>query len=326
MVRWRGPGFGRLSVDEMQRSRILGAVVEIVSEHGVAGASVEPVIVRAHISRRTFYKHFDDLRECLIAVLDDAYRRAAVLVGRAFEDGESWVEGMRSALAKMLAFFDSEPALARVCLVEMAAGDALVREHRGHILGAFRALIVERLQGEVKHASPLASEGTLASIVGIICARLIEPDARPLVELLGPLMGLIVGPFMDEAQVAWEIERSDALAREMLVARQMPPGTESAAPSTWGNAEVPATLAHPSAFRLRQCLLYVALHPGASNREIASGVGVSHRGQTAMLLSRLAGMGLLVKRAGAPGHPHAWRPTAEGETVARTLERELDGA
>lgn len=317
----RGPSSDRSAMVEMQRARILGAVVDIVAERGVAGASVELAIARAQVSRRTFHKHFDGLQGCLIAVLDEALARAALLVARAFAIEGSWVEGMRSALAAMLALFDSEPELARVCLVEVAAADPLVREHRERILGAFRALVVEHLQGEVTHASPLASEGTFASVMGVVCARLVAREPRPLIELLGPLMGVLVGPFMQEAQVAQEIARGDALARELL-AGSTPPGA-GVAHCAVARVEVPATLENPSAFRLRQCLLYVAAHPGASNREVADGVGVSHRGQAAMLLSRLAGLGLLVKRAGAPGHPHAWRSTAAGEVVALALERDL---
>jgi len=56
-----------------------------------------------------------------------------------------------------------------------------------------------------------------------------------------------------------------------------------------------------------------------SNKEIGEAIGVSHRGQLAKLLGRLAEQGLLVKRAGAPGHPNAWSATPAGERVALAL-------
>jgi AcrR family transcriptional regulator len=210
---------------------ILDAVVGVVAEHGVAGASVELVLARAGVSRRAFYGCFEDLDECLVAVLNGALERAAPLVVGAFAgEGSSWWEGMRAALAEMLVFFESEPELARVCMVEAQAAGPVVREHRERIFEAFRALVVERVEGEVSHASPLAAEGLLASVVGIVNARLLARESRPLVELLGPLMGIVVGSFMDEAGVEREIERGDELARELLAGRGEEGQAESGRP------------------------------------------------------------------------------------------------
>jgi AcrR family transcriptional regulator len=206
-------------IDTSPWDLILDAVVEVVAEHGVAGASVELAIARAGVSHRTFYELFDGLDECLVAVLDGALQRAAPLVVGAFAQEGAWWEGMRAALVAMLVFFESEPELAQVCLVEVQAAGALVREHRERIFEAFRALVVERIESEVSHASPLAAEGLHASVIGIVNARLIAPERAPLVELLGPLMGVILGPFMDEAGVAREIERGNELARELLAGR-----------------------------------------------------------------------------------------------------------
>jgi AcrR family transcriptional regulator len=196
--------------------------VEVVAEHGVTDASVELVLARTGASRRTFYACFEDLDECLVAVLDGALARAVPLIAGAFGDSaptHPWWEGMRAALAAMFVFFESEPELARVCLLEVQAAGPRVREHRERIFEAFRALVVERIESDVSHASPLAAEGLLASVVGIVNARLVARDSRPLVELLGPVMGIIVGPFMDEAGVEREIERGNQLARELLEGR-----------------------------------------------------------------------------------------------------------
>jgi AcrR family transcriptional regulator len=204
--------------------------VEVVSEHGVAGASVELVIARAGMSHRTFYERFAGLDECLVAIMDGAQAHVGALLSRSFEREGSWLDGMRSALAAMLQFFDSDPVLARVCLVEMMGGGPVVREHRERVFEAVRLLLVERIEvEEVSHVSPLVKEGVLASVTGIINARLIVSERAervPLVELLGPLMGIIVEPFMEEALIAREIERGNELAQELLAGHREegPPG------------------------------------------------------------------------------------------------------
>jgi AcrR family transcriptional regulator len=45
----------------MQRSRVLAAMVAVVGEHGYQAASVEAVVKRARVSRRTFYELFDSI-------------------------------------------------------------------------------------------------------------------------------------------------------------------------------------------------------------------------------------------------------------------------
>jgi AcrR family transcriptional regulator len=312
-----GTPVGRKSIlDEIQRTRILQATVNVACERGATAAGVGLVIARARVSRGIFYEHFDSLDDALIAVLDEALARAAPLITRAFAGEGYWQDGMRSALAAMLDFFDSDPALARVCLVEVQTAAPAVREHRERILQAFRALVVQRIQGEVSHASPLAAEGTHASVIGIVNARLNSPQQQPLIELLGPLMGIIVAPFMDETHIAREIQRGHDLAQQIIARRSVSPQPPSDANVA---AQIPDFLLNARAHRARLCLLYVVERPGASNQQVGDGIGVSHRGQVARLLKRLAAFGLVTKHPGGPGHANAWTPTTTGQHMAHAL-------
>jgi hypothetical protein len=65
--------------------------------------------------------------------------------------------------------------------------------------------------------------------------------------------------------------------------------------------------------------LFVAEHPGASNREIALGAEIKDEGQASKLLARLASMNLLAKRSPGPGKPNAWRLTPHGEKVLEAV-------
>jgi hypothetical protein len=225
---------------------------------------------------------------------------------------------MRAALAAMLAFFDEEPALARVCMVELGAAAPVVRAHRERILQAFAGLVLARIENEVSYPSPLAAEGTYASVVGIVNARLVGDERGPLLELLGPLMGVIVGPYVDEVEIAREVRRGDELAHAMLK-RRPPQGLDRAELPV----RVPDALLSSRARLARLCLLYVA-EQGArgrrpSNQEVAAGVGGAGRVQVSKLLVKLAEMGLLVKETEGPGYANAWSLTHEGERVAGAL-------
>ncbi|MBX3186343.1 MAG: TetR/AcrR family transcriptional regulator [Labilithrix sp.] len=71
----RAPGRGKYdrsrSPDERQKEqlrRLLDAAGHVFAEVGWADATVEAIVNRAGMSRRTFYEHFDDLRECLLVL------------------------------------------------------------------------------------------------------------------------------------------------------------------------------------------------------------------------------------------------------------------
>src|SRR5271155_5183301 len=117
-------------------------MVEVVAERGYAGSSVERVAARAGVSRRTFYASFENREACVLALLDLGLKRTGDLVARAFAREDTWEDGVRSALASLLGFLDSEPLLARVWLVESLAAGSRALERREHNLAALRALVV----------------------------------------------------------------------------------------------------------------------------------------------------------------------------------------
>jgi len=92
--------------------------------------------------------------------------------------------------------------------------------------------------------------------------------------------------------------------------------------STASPVEIPTVLRDPRAHRARGCLRYLAENPGASNRQIADGIGIARHDQASTLLSRLAAAGLLAKQPGAPGLPNAWTLTGHGVQVALALGAE----
>jgi AcrR family transcriptional regulator len=327
-----------------QRDRILQAIAEVAGKRGLENTTVKLVSERAGVSTRTFYELFTGgLEDGLTAVIDMGLERVGIIASRALEREESWRDGMRAALAAVLSFFDREPDLARVLLVETLKGGPAVVSHREEAVDAFRALVVERIEHELPDASPLAAEGVLGAVMSVVRARLIAGESRPLIELLGPLMGLIVEHVADQRMAAEEARRGEALARAIqagddpgwvLLSSQAPGrDTEQGAgrgegqgAGAWQGPVLPAALANPNARRVRECLLFLAeqgergLSP--SNREIAAGIGVSHKSQISKLLSRLHDEGLAVKRSVRPGGPNKWRLTPRGKEVARALGAE----
>ena len=310
------PAASRTRALEMQRARILDAMVRVVRRRGYAHTSVTLVSAQAKVSHHTFEAVFDGLEDCFMAVLDEGARRAGAVISNAFERERSWPDGVRAALAALLVLFESEQELAHVLLVEASAAGPRARERRERHLATLTEMIEQRWWlPEHGRLRPLASAGALASLLGVLHTRLVTDPEGPLVVLLGPMMGLVTAPYLPPHAVRREIERGEQLARELLAERDSPPKPDPRD----DDVSLPDLLRDPRAHRARACLRYLAQHPGASNRQIATGIGIAQHPQISALLARLGGAGLLDKLAGAPGRSNAWSLSARGRRAAHAL-------
>ena len=177
-------------------------MVEVVAERGFAGASVASVIARAGVSRRTFYKQFDSLQDCFEAVIDLSVERAGGLIAEVLAREKCWQDGALDALAALLVFFDSEPQLTRIWFVETVAAGAWALRRREHVTALLRSMIVAYWDavGD-ERIDPCAAIGVMASVIGLIQAHLLNEEPEPLIELLGPLMGLTTALYLDKREV-----------------------------------------------------------------------------------------------------------------------------
>ncbi len=299
----------------LQRERILTATVLVVAEHGLAGASVARVTARARVSRRTFFAHFDGPERAIGTVIDDALEHVSSLVVRAFAAHRGWRDALRQSVADVLLYFDQHPKLARVLLVETLTAGGELRTHRQAAVRRFCALVAERSGADACPPVSLSADQALASVMGIAYTRMVESEHGRLVDLLGPLMGVLVAAGSDAPGIAEEVRRGAEVARGLCAART----PISVATTAIDDPVVPPSLLDPRSFRVRQCLLYVCAHPGSSNRQIGEGIGVSHRGQLSTLLHSLECGGVIVKNAGRPGHANSWRPTPQGRKIAHRV-------
>ena len=297
-------GFGREGVVDIQRSRILTAMVESVAEHGAANVTVAHVVERAGISRRTFYEIFTDRDDCLLAAFDDAIERIAQHVVPAYELPSKWRERIRASLIEFLSFLDSDPGMGRLVVVESLGAGPRALERRGNVLAQIISAVDEG-RGEAKGGSeppPLTAEGLAGAVLSVIHGRMVEGRDGRLIELTGPLMSMIVLPYLGPA----------AARREL--SRPVPRAPVSPRPV---NGDPLRGLEMRLTYRTICVLLAVAASPGSSNRAIGGGAGITDQGQISKLLARLQRLGLIENTGIGParGEPNAWRLTDKGREV-----------
>jgi AcrR family transcriptional regulator len=299
----------------MQRARILEAMTDIVAERGLHGTTIAAVAKQARVSRLTFTEAFGSVEQAFVALVEQVTEWPANLIAEAFQGADSWRAGILAGLEALLVFLDAEPALARVCVIDALAGPQAALEHRARLLQPLIALVdsVRETLPRSQQPPPIAAEATVVSVAGLLHARMVSGQAPPFIKLLGELAEQMVFAFLGAKEAAEAVrianKRSHAIARERFA---RPPALR---------VPIPRQLHHARASRARACVLYLAENPGASNRKIASGIGIRHLGQASTLLARLEEIEVLTKRAGGAGRPNAWRLSSHGEEIVRSLMR-----
>ena len=197
-------GLPRSFVARNQRERILTAVAEATSARGYARMSVEDVVKRAGVSRRTFYELFRNKDEAFL----EAYDRVAGLlissVRAAYEQEDSFPDRVIAGFRAFLGLLAASPDFARMCIVEvMAAGPEAVAK-RTAVMGEFAGLIDENArtllkidEGDVPamHAQTIVA-GAYEAVYRMIAAG----DTDKLPSMLPDLVEAALLPYVGEAQ------------------------------------------------------------------------------------------------------------------------------
>lgn len=295
-------------VVEMQRQRLLSALVELAAEQSVDGTTVGTVCKRAGVSRRTFYELFEDLEACVLQALRDAVSGIAERMEQARLEHKRWHERTRAALCVVLERFDREPGVARLCVVEsLRAGPAVMRWRKEVLDSLAFALDEGRSESERSRELPtLTAQGVIGGALSVLHGRLLEEGDAPLAGMANALMAMIVHPYLGPAAARRELERA-APDR----------------PKVSGNGFKDPFKGLPIRFTYRTALVLasIASEPAASNRVLADASGISDEGQMSRLLRRLE-RSRLIENLGAghiKGEPNAWVLTERGEAVHAAL-------
>jgi len=106
---------------EQQRRRIVEAAAEVFANKGYANSNVEDVLRQAGISRVTFYAHFKNIEDLLLAVHEHASRQShRAIEGRIERVGDP-VARLEAAIRAYLEMLRDHADLARVVNREILA-------------------------------------------------------------------------------------------------------------------------------------------------------------------------------------------------------------
>jgi AcrR family transcriptional regulator len=173
---------GSRSVEEVRTSLAL-ALASAVAEKGYAGTTIADVVAKARVSKRTFYEHFADKEECLMALYGQTADRLMEVLREAGDVNQPWQERVRTVVAAYLGMLEAVPTLNRALLVEMQAAGPRAYRMRQQTMRAFARTLVDVVESgrpANPQIGPLSPALALALVGGIneLMLDVVDPYAK----------------------------------------------------------------------------------------------------------------------------------------------------
>ncbi len=186
---------------EEQRLRLLGAAAEIFGARGFANASVADIVTEAGMSRRTFYEHFDDLRDVLLQVHERAANLAFRFIEARVRETSDPISRVTAGIEAFFTLIAGQGALARVLFREVRAADPKNEGLHEAMLSRFVGLLFEGVadayaKGEAKRPPDELTIFALVSAMEAVAMRYVaRREEQRAIEAAPMLVELVVRAF-----------------------------------------------------------------------------------------------------------------------------------
>ena len=190
---------------DRQRRRLFGAAAAIFARVGYADATAEAIAREAGMSKATFYEHFDNKEDCILALFDAASEAVLGAMRAATRSHpEDPVARYRAAIAAFLHALAAFPDQAQTLLVEIIGAGPRAMERRDIVLAAFADYIESTNRADVAGGEfpRLASPEDAFAIVGAVvelASRQLRTGRPPHLLELEPVVERLVTGLLEAA-------------------------------------------------------------------------------------------------------------------------------
>jgi AcrR family transcriptional regulator len=157
---------------DRQRRRLYAAAGAIFARAGYADATAEAIAREAGMSKATFYEHFDNKEDCIVALHDDATTAVLEAMRRTGNDysGADAAGRVRAVIHTFLEVLAAFPDEAQTLLVEIIGAGPRAAERRDRVLQDFADYIVREnaLAAERYGVPKLKSPDDAYALVGAV--------------------------------------------------------------------------------------------------------------------------------------------------------------
>jgi AcrR family transcriptional regulator len=184
----------REQVAESQRTRLMVALTELMAAHGYHGVRLAELVTRAGVSKATFYEHFADKEQCMLAAYEQYARTLiAAIVPPPTEDTPRSTDFVRGVVTRFVGVIERDQTAARAFFVELDSAGPEARARRRFERHAFVALVAQGHQHfrardpALAPLPPIAYEAIVDAMAGIVRDRLNSAPAPDLTGLIPDL-------------------------------------------------------------------------------------------------------------------------------------------
>lgn len=156
-----------------QCERLYEATIQAVKERGFVATTISDLVARAGVSRRSFYEHFENKEECLLATYDALIERLTARIAESFDREADWKTQIEAFVRALFEASSDRPDAARLVSVEMGAAGPVGIERWARDadrLAAFVSYIFEHAPGEGT-MPPALARGIVGALRTILYAR-----------------------------------------------------------------------------------------------------------------------------------------------------------
>ena len=190
-------------VEANQRQRVAAAVSQILAEEGYAALTVDRLQRVAGISRSTFYVHYANKQEAVLAAYDLAFEGFSASLAEASVGQPDRSRRVKAAISTTLDFAAEEPEQA-----QLLAGFALCAEPRlaRRVFDAHDRLALLLCDSKEPGPPDVAGQALVGAVTSILARHLIAGDSEVLRDLEASLVALALSPFIGPKQAALAAE------------------------------------------------------------------------------------------------------------------------
>jgi AcrR family transcriptional regulator len=185
--------------------RILRSFATTVARRGFPSTTIGHIAADASISLGTFYQHFENKEDALLAAIDLSGEQLTAAALPAARRAPDWPRALRRALEAVCGFLAAEPAFARLRAVEVYAAGPEAIEYRDR---SWQRIVEEIVPAEVREGrdggpGSLTMEASNGAVYALVYEKVRRSELDELSRLPPLLTYIMLTPFLgaEEARV-----------------------------------------------------------------------------------------------------------------------------
>lgn len=170
------------------KRRLLDAMAHAVAGKGYAAVTIADLAAEARVSKRSFYEHFTDKADCLIALYEAASRQSLDVLRQALDPSRDWHAQVEQVMTVYFETLSLNPPLLRTLFIEIIALGPVGLAARRRTTQHFADFIVAATGSALPHAQAVAIVGGIHEWV---LQAVEEGRVAQLPQLAGPAARLV---------------------------------------------------------------------------------------------------------------------------------------